>query len=283
MPLVPEPDTDPDDAAGLSDELEALRAFVVAHAQPDLRTGSREPIRYLPFRGGIMHHALDENRPVVDDALIEEMHAKGLISIDYRENSWAITPTSFGRDVIEEADRTHDVQLADVTPIIAALARQSEASNPFAWPAVRPVLEAVRVYWQASGYPTYGVALIPVAKAVPDETAPLFAATVQSLVSSGYLARGQLGGVILDEAGRKRDFPGEVAITEKAHTVLDGWPGAAPSELVENLLAVLASAAAEERDPARKKRLETLATAIKDVGVAVTSEVIAKVVTGGLS
>jgi hypothetical protein len=78
------------------------------------------------------------------------------------------------------------------------------------------------------------------------------------------------------------EVPGEVTITEKARTVLDGWPGAAPEELVENLLAVLAVAAADEQDPARKRRLESLASTIKEIGVSVTSDVIAKVLTGGM-
>ena len=73
-----------------------------------------------------------------------------------------------------------------------------------------------------------------------------------------------------------------MTITEKAHTVLDGWPGAAPEELVENLLTVLTVAAADETDPARKRRLERLAKTIREVGISVTSEVIAKVLTGGL-
>lgn len=123
---------------------------------------------------------------------------------------------------------------------------------------------------------------MPIANEIPDEAAPIFAATIRSLTSGGYLARGELGGIIVTDDGRQIAFPGEVALTEKAHAILDGWPGAAPSELVENLLAILTSAAAEESDPVRKTRLESLASAIKDVGLAVTSDVIAKVITGGI-
>jgi len=264
-------------------ELEALRVFVTAHATPEARTGSREPVLYLPFRAGLHHHAIPEDPPAVDDALIEEMHGKGLISIDYSGNSWKITPTPLGRAVVEEEDRTRGGDAtADVGGIVAAFAQQSEASNPLAWPAVRPVLEALRTYWQESGYPHYGVALMPVATALPDDAAPLFAATIRALAAGGYLDRGQLGGTIVDDRGLISAFPSEVALTDRAHAILDGWPGAAPSELVENLLAVLSRAAAEEQDPARKRRLESLAAAIKEVGVSVASEVIAKVVTGGL-
>ena len=76
-------------------------------------------------------------------------------------------------------------------------------------------------------------------------------------------------------------MPAEVAITERAHTVLDAWPGAAPDELVENILAVLAAAIATEADPVRKRRLERLAGTIKEVGVEITAEVVSKVLLGG--
>jgi hypothetical protein len=111
----------------------------------------------------------------------------------------------------------------------------------------------------------------------------VFAATVRALIDGGYLApTGVLGGQVTDDEARVTEVPGEVAITEKAHSILDGWPGAAPEEIVENLLAVLAVAAPDEQDPARKRRLESLASTIKEVGVSVTSEVIAKVITGGM-
>jgi hypothetical protein len=269
--------------AGAPDMLAALRAFVAAHAVPDPRTGSRDPIMYLPFRGGLMHPALGEDRPSVDDALIEELHDNGLISIDYGANSWQITPTSQGRRVVEEEERSRSGEpAADIAPLRAAFERQAEVPNPLAWPAVRPVLEALRAYWQESGYPAHGISLLPVADKLADSAAPAFAATIRALVASGYLDRGSLGGTIVDDDGRRSEFPGEVALTDRAHAVLDGWPGASPSELVENLLAVLVRSAAEEGDPTRRRRLETVTSAIKELGVSVTSEVIAKVVAGGV-
>jgi hypothetical protein len=109
---------------------------------------------YLPFRAGLSHHALGDEPPTVDDALMEEMHAKGLIDIDYRANNWNITPTPLGRQVVEEQERSRTDQPAgDVAVLTAAFARQSEASNPLAWPAVRPVLEALREQWKDAGYP----------------------------------------------------------------------------------------------------------------------------------
>lgn len=282
---MPDPDPEAVSTAGEAqqpNELAVLRALVHAHSQPDPRTSSREPIMYLPFRGGVIHHALREEELAIDDALVEELHGHGFISIDYHANSWQLTPTPYGRNVIEEEDRTRAGGAADAASIVAAVESQSASANPLAWPAVRPVLEALRGYWQESGYPTHGIALVPIANEIPDEAAPIFAATIRSLTSGGYLARGELGGIIVTDDGRQIAFPGEVALTEKAHAILDGWPGAAPSELVENLLAILTSAAAEESDPVRKTRLESLASAIKDVGLAVTSDVIAKVITGGI-
>jgi hypothetical protein len=238
---------------------------------------------YLPFRGGLIHHALDGDSLVVDDALIEELRDNDLIGIDYGANSWKITPTSQGRRVVEEGERSRGGEpAADVASLRAVFDAQAEAPNPLAWPAVRPVLEALRTYWQESGYPAHGISLLPIADKMADSAAPVFAATIRALVAGGYLERGWLGGTIVGDDGRRSDFPGEVALTDRAHAVLDGWPGASPTELVENLLAVLVRSAAEEGDPTRRKRLETLAAAIKEVGVSVTSEVIAKVVAGGV-
>jgi hypothetical protein len=268
-------------------EVEVLRAFVEAHAQPHPRTGDREPIMYLRHLGGseVQHHALEGRPPGIDEALLEDMQAKGLITIDYRAHNWNITPTSFGREVIEEQDRVQTTELvADIEPVIRALSAQGENDNPLAWPAVRPVLAALRGYWQRGGFSQHGIQLVAVADALPNEHGALFGATIRALVNGGYLAQnGVMGAVITDDSGRRvAQLPAEVSLTEKAHTILDGWPGAAPEELVENLLAVLAVAAADEPDPARKRRLERLAETIREVGVSITSEVIAKVLTGGM-
>jgi hypothetical protein len=268
-------------------ELEVLRALVEAHAQPHPKTGGREPIMYgRPIGGSFLeHHALAKRPPGVDDALLEDMHEKGLISIDYRQHAWHITPTSFGRSVVEEDDRIRSRDLvADIEPLGEVLSLQAQAENPLAWPVVRPVLAALRTYWQKGGFSQHGIQLLALREALPDEKGQLFAATIRALVADEYLATaGVLGGLITDDEGRVSQLPSEVTITEKAHTILDGWPGAAPEELVENLLAVLAVAAADEPNPVRKRRLETLAETIREVGVSVTSEVIAKVLTGGVT
>ena len=84
------------------------------------------------------------------------------------------------------------------------------------------------------------------------------------------------------QTAKRRGLPAEVQFSEKAHTVLSGWPGASPDELVNNLLAVLTKRAAEEADPDRKRRLEGLAESVRAVGVSTVSQVLSKVLLGEL-
>ena len=241
---------------------------------------------YLAYRGSLHHHALPDELPYVDDAMVSELHTKGFVDLDYSgSNTILITPTAHGRSVIEAEDRGRVEQpAADTTALIAAFVAQGEAANPLAWPAVRPVLVAFRDYWQASGYPEHGIQLLPIARALPnDDLAPLFGATIRSLIGAGYLDHGGLSFTLrVDEAGLNIRFPTEVSLTERAHAILNGWPGAPASELVDNLLVVLVQTAAAEQDPSRKRHLEGLVSAIRELGVSVTSEVIAKVITGGV-
>ena len=273
------------DDAKTPNEMALLRVLVDAHGMP-AHDGTREPIMFLPFRNGLHHHALPEEIPYVDDAMVSELQAKGLIDLNYTgSNTILITPTPLGRSLVAAEDRARvDEPMADISGIVMALVDQKEASNPLAWPAVRPVLAALRDHWHAAGFSEHGIQLLPVARALPsDELAPLFGATIRSLVAAGYLEDSSLSATLSDdETGLRVRFPLEVALTERAHAILDGWAGAPASELVENLLIVLAQTAAAEEDPARKRRLEGLATAIRDLGISVTSDVIAKVITGGV-
>ena len=101
----------------------------------------------------------------------------------------------------------------------------------------------------------------------------LFVATVRALVAGDYLrSTTDLSAL---------DVPLELVFTDRAHAVLDGWPGAQPDELVQNLLAVLTAAAASEPDPDKKRRFERVAETVKELGVATASEVLAKVMLGG--
>jgi hypothetical protein len=116
-----------------------------------------EPIVYIRAIGGstLAHHALKEPPAGVDEALLEDMHAKGLISIDYGQHNWNITPSEFGRDVVDENRRINSVEhLADTEVLVEAVSRQAQAENPLAWPAVRPVLAALRDLLAERGIPS---------------------------------------------------------------------------------------------------------------------------------
>ncbi|MEK6275535.1 MAG: hypothetical protein AABM30_09375 [Actinomycetota bacterium] len=259
------------------DLLATLRAFVKAHAQPHPSTEDREPIFYFIHSGGgtLQHHALDDPPPKVDEALLEEMRDLGVIDIDYSQGTWKLTPTPEGRRTVEAQDRIESRgPIADITPLAAAVSAQANSANKLAWPAVRPVLAELRSYWEAGGFSSHGIQLPALANVLPEEHQPLFSATVRSLVDGDYLRPTNDFSAF--------EMPAEVVLTTRAHTVLDGWPGAAPDELFENLVAVLAAAIASEPDPVRKKRLERLAGTIKEVGVEVTAEVVSKVLLGGV-
>lgn len=255
--------------------LVVLSALVEAHAQPHPNTGGREPIMYLKFMGGagLKHHALDDP-PAVDDALLEELAYQGYLDIDYRQHNWNLTPTASARELVEQHQRVLSLEpVADVQPLLDAVAAQAETSNKLAWPAVRPVLAALRQHWEAGGFSSQGVALPAIFAALPKEHEGLFTATIRALVGGDYLLR------TTDLSAN--DMPAEVAFSDRAHAVLDGWPGAAPEELVENLLAILSATAASEKDPGRKRRLEGFAETVRELGVATAGDVLARALAGG--
>jgi hypothetical protein len=253
-----------------------LAALVEAHAVVHPNTGRREPIMYLRHMGGadLQHHGLDEV-PAADDALLEELLGQGYIDIDYREHSWSIAPTAAGRALVEQHQRILSLDpVAEPQPVLDALAAQAESDTKLAWPAVRPLLAALRGYWEAGGFSVHGVQLPALLNVLPEQHEGLFIATVRALVRGEYLLP------TTDLVAN--DVPGEVAFSDRAHAVLDGWPGAAPKELVENLLAVVAAAAASEQDPKRKRRLEGLAETVRELGVATAGDVLARAFAGGL-
>jgi hypothetical protein len=252
-----------------------MRVLVEAHAVPHPNTNSREPVLYLRYLGGadLQHHALAENVRA-DETVLEELHREGWLDIDYRDHEWHIVPTPTGRRVIEQHDRVTKLEpLADVSSIVDAVSTQFDSENKLGWPAVRPVLLSLRGYWEAAGFSPHGIQLPAVLVALPEEHLPLFVATVRALVSGDYL-RGTTSLLT-------HELPAEVALTDRAHVVVDGWPGAPPDELAENLLAVLENSATVETDPVRRRRLQRLAETVREVGVSTAGEVLAKVMLGG--
>lgn len=260
------------------DALPVLTAIVELHEARHPRTGGRESIDIFRSAGGpvIQHHALEEGSPLydADDALLEELRDRGLINIDYGSRVWHVSPTTTGRETVEQHRRVTAVEpVADVAPLLAAIQAQFEAENRLGWEAVRPVLACLRRYWEDGGFSPHGIQVFALLKAVPDEHFGLFTATLQALIVSAYLE--PTSSLAVD------DVPAEVAFTNRVHEALDGWPGAKPDELVENLLAVLAASAQSEPDPAKKRKLERVAETIKELGIATASDMFAKVLLGG--
>ena len=265
--------------------MDILGVFVEAHALPDPRTGQREPIYYHESLGGtsLQHHALPEQRPEVDEAALDELVGQGLLREDYTSSQYTrkFTPTPEGRRVVEQQARVDaEDPAAPVEPLIAALEAQEQASNKLAWPVVRPVLQALRDYWEVGGMSPHGIQLRALVQTVPNHR--LLATTIRALVNNGYLVPTTNLALAAPASAGLGELPMEVALTERTHEALDGWPGAIPSELVENLLAVLSEEAEAEPDPDRKKRLRQVAQAVRDVGVETAGAVLAKAMTGGM-
>lgn len=261
-----------------SNSVRLLRALVAAHETPHPRTGSREAIMYIRSFGssGFKNETLrDEDLPPVDDALLEEMSAQGTIDIDRRKGAWMIVPTAYGREVVASLDRAENTTpVASLDQIIAAVDHQAASSNKFAWTVVRPVLSAVKDYWESGGYSRHGVTLVAILEGLTEANQKLFLATSRTLVEADYLRPNSS----IDFEG----VPAEFQLTDRTHAVLDGWPGAAPDDLFENLIAVLKDEAETAETPAEKKKFERVVETFRELGVATAGEVLAKVATGGV-
>jgi hypothetical protein len=219
------------------------------------------------------HHALPDPVPKCDQAVLQELAYQGLLDIDYREHQWNLVPAPAGRTIIDQQKRVENLEpVADVNRLAEAVREQGASTNKLGWPAVRPVLAALREYWESGGFSSRGIQIPALVDSLPEHDRDLFAATVRVLIENDYLrSTGDLAVFGL---------PAEVVLTDRTSRILDGWPGAAPDELVENLLAVLARAAASEADPARRSRLERFAETVREIGVSTVGEVLAKVMMG---
>lgn len=259
------------------DHVRLLKILVDAY-QPPLEGGAeRQPILFLKTMGGIhlQHPALPEAIPDADEATLDELRNEGLIAYEYTgPGSMLITPTPRGRATVAEYERSQSEEpAADLSPLLAALDAQANSENRFAWPAVRAALVALRDYWANAGFSPYGIQLRPLLAACPEDRLPLLTATIRALLDGDYLVA--IGNLQLG------DVPAEVKLTDRARAAVDGWPGADPSDLVENLLAVLAERERAESDPIQKRRWQTLLATIREIGVGVAGEVLAKAITGG--
>ena len=249
----------------------------MAHSQVDPQTSHREPIYMFRFSGGhtFRHHALEAGQlDSLDEALIDELAGQGLVGLDYPgTSSISLTPTGRAYEVVEELDRVEGAELtADAKEITGAVEAQAAADNKLAWPAVRPVLVALRNYWEASGFSEHGVALTPILAVLPEERHGLFKATTRELLEGDYVRPGS--------SVAANGVPGEIVFTARTQFSLAGWPGAEPDELVRDLLAVIAELEELEGDPQKKKRLSELGRSVRDVGTEVAGEVLAKLILG---
>ena len=257
------------------EHVEILRAFVEAHEVPYPNRGGREPILVIHTSQGelLKHHAFGPDVPDIDTALLQELAGRGWITVDDSRSTWQVIPTLAGRALVEQHDRIMNLEpVADVQPLLEVIAAQAQSQAKLSWMAVRPVLLALREYWEAGGFSAHGIQFPAVLNEIPAEHEGMLGATVRQLIDGGYLSATSdfvVNGV-----------PGEVELTEKTHAVLDGWPGATPNDLGENLLAVLLAAADTEPDPARKQRFKKLAETVREVGVSTAGEVLAKVLMG---
>jgi hypothetical protein len=255
--------------------IQILTALVEAHDTPD-SNGNREPISLFKHSGGhsLHHHAIrEEELTDLDEALVNELYAEGLADLDYGEHSIHIRPTALARDVVAQHERVMNLEpKADLGPVLSALAAQAKSDNKLSWPAVRPVLGALRRYWEEAGFSEHGIQIPPIFNTLPDKEVGLFQATIKSLVEGDYIRSSSNLGL----AG----MPAEVVFTARTQSTLDGWPGAEPDELVENLLAVIAAVSAHEEDPATKKRLQKFGETVRELGVTTAGEVLAKVLMG---
>lgn len=181
-------DTDKRDLADL-DHLTLLRALVEAHAVFYGDPPERRSIMWFRAAGReVLQHPALADLPPHDAALIEELHGQGLIDVEYHERSRSIVPTPAGRRVVEVYDRTQtDEPIADTTAFISVVAAQAQAANKLAWPAVRPVLVALRDYWMDGGFSVDGIQMRALLLALPTEQHGLFVATTRALVAGGYL------------------------------------------------------------------------------------------------
>jgi hypothetical protein len=151
-------------------------------------TGERVPVMFfqsLGIGGGaFQHHGRPAGPwPQADEAVLDELQGQGMIAMSgWGNDPRSITPTERGRRLIEEHDRAMtDVPVADVSGLLAAVDGQATATNKLAWPAVRPVLAALRAYWEAGGFSQHGIAIAALRHALPDEYDGMFRATILAL------------------------------------------------------------------------------------------------------
>jgi hypothetical protein len=259
--------------------LSLLVVLVNAFETPHPARGTREPLDFFRVAGGgkLQHHALPAHFDrAVGETDLEELSYAGLLDIDYRNGNWRLAPTPDGSQVVRDYQVAQDTELrAPADHFLTAAAEQAEDANPLAWARVRELLIGLREHWQASGFPADGIQMRPLVHALPTDHEANTDAGLRALLFDGYIeARSDIeisGGI-----------PALVALTPKAFQALDGWPSENPTQLYGRLIAAIEAQEKETTDPARKRRLKKAGESMRELGVSTASEVLAKVITGGV-
>jgi len=258
-----------DQTVNLDESVRLLIALADAFAVRDDQ-GAREPL--FTFRAAgelqIQHPAFpaDDWRHI-DDEVLEHLASQGLIRLEYGNNTNKVFVTVDGERVADEARRL--LQPEDDVP--------EGLEVDLDWETVaRPVLEAVYAAWRARGAPADGVIASSVARAVGDgdDNGRQTRRAVALLVQEGYLDAA--GSMVVDNA------PAAIIVTGRGMQVVGGWPTTTAEAATYALLVALDRAIEETTEPERKTKLQRFREVALDLGQGTLTEVLARVVTGGM-
>jgi hypothetical protein len=260
----------------MSDELLSLLVEADRAARPErphfrvLRLGNR--------RGTAMirHGKLESGFVRVPRADIEDLADRRLIRL--RKQKSKEYGESWEFDLLDKAFELHKregqrVQLARATPMASA-----EAS-PYDWngnvlPVLRAVGAALSRLGADSAAATFGVSsdLVNDELNRPHEDGRT-ATALKALADGGYLKPEREFGSFGPEHG----LP-----TEKGHQIISGWPSREPGMVYTRLLEVLDEQADAAEDEQEEKRWRDLRKRVADIGQSIVTDVLTRVVTGGL-
>jgi hypothetical protein len=259
------------------ESLRLLTELVEAYQKPHPATKAREPIFFFRVAGGshLQHHGLGDAERSISDADLEELAYGGLLDIDYGRGTWKLVPTPAGRQVVAHYAAATDTTLAgSVEAFLEVAETLHDSANPLAWDHGRPLLRALRDYWEEAGLPAEGIRLRPLIHALPEDHFGRTAALLRRLVASGYLDAAS-------DVELQTGIPAVAALGPRSFELLDGWPSTDPSQLYERLLEAINAEAASTDDAGKKRVLQRLGESVREIGVSTAGEILAKVVTGG--
>ncbi|MBK5232645.1 MAG: hypothetical protein JJE13_06655 [Thermoleophilia bacterium] len=253
----------------LSKPVGLLVAMSEAFDEPHPNTGSREPLLFLKFMGGqqLQHHAFDADDEAIDEELLESLADQGLVRLSHTaKGSTQIFVTEKGQKLAAEARR-----LIEGDPAL-----ETQEAIDLDWDAVvRPVLQHTYEHWKKQGAPISGVLSTRVADDASQSDLEALRA-ISLLAESGYLSQ---AGSLSTDLG-----PTAVTVTPRGLEIVGGWPSTTGQAAAEALIAALDREIEEaEGQPERQGKLKELREVATDVGQGVLSDVLTRVITGGLN